>query len=259
MRFQSFFNITFTHAYLNGGRCPDLYIEPTNDCSRLMKNNGFVFNNNDSSNVSVYAPVDEKGKLLAEPKDNTSFSFFVFLLQPGFVSYTKLPARQADQLFLFTNVDENNNSTEELKVSIMSKQGVNTSGNRFAFGLVKIVYVKPFNEHFALKFEANDVTWKYYLVANSSSKKLLVDGSAADISFKETKGTKVSSDKVYNAMVNTFPNANISLFESEAPISYQQLGRKNIRLVNSDKSILIDHLPNPGLNENGIKIINTIN
>jgi hypothetical protein len=259
MKYQKLFDIAFNHAYYNGGQCYDLLIEPANDCTRLLNNYKLIFNNKDRSSVSVYQPVDEKGKGTLQPGDDVSFNFLVFLDTPDFISYTRLPGKQPGEVLLFSNVGVNDQSSVKLLPSTIAKPAVGLSNGRHLFALIRIVYTKPFPGNFVLEFEANEVMWKYYVVMGSNAKKLSVDGSAAAISFREAKAAKTSSDGVYKAIANNFPGATISLYESEIAVPFRQAGRKNIRLINSDKNILIDHLPNPGLKENGIKIINTIN
>lgn len=261
MKFNKFFSIEIDHDYFQESLCNDLLILPTTQCSRLLKNYRLLFSNSQQSTVSVFTALNDKEKPFIAPASDISFDFFVFLINPDFAAYSKLPVKKAEEIYLFSTKNVDSKNPSRLISSAIKKPQQTLARNKPLFGLVQIFFTGTFPISYTLHFEAAEATWKYYLLANNNLPNLTINGSSAGIDFARSKKTgKDQADQVAEAINNNFPGSNLLVFESQAPIAYQKSGRKDIQLINADKnSILINHLPNPSFNENGIKIINIQN
>ncbi|HEX8279217.1 MAG TPA: hypothetical protein VF540_11005, partial [Segetibacter sp.] len=137
MRFKKFFSIELSHDYFEKGMCDDLLIQPTEECTRLLKNYKLVFKGSQPNAVSVLAIVNDQEKLLAEPSQGRSFDFHIYLLNPDFLSYSKLAEKKSGEVYFFSskNVDPKNKS--RLIASTVAKT---TTSKHPLFGLIQIFY-----------------------------------------------------------------------------------------------------------------------
>jgi len=258
MKFTKIITIDINHTYFNSRPFYDLSIQPTPACARLLRNYSMVFNNKSCSNVFV--ALQQENDVPVQTAISDFFEFLVFVADNNFVSYTKLIPAEPGKVYCYSNVTAAGKPSANLIPSLVSKSQINGYGNKNVFGVIRVYCNTAFPIKLNLNFEAADVNWRYYLIANNNFKNLAIDGKLAKITFVKTEVDANTKDEVVNAINSNFPGANLSIFQSQKAIPYQQLGIKNIQLINADNnSVLINHLPNPGFKENGIKIINTLN
>jgi hypothetical protein len=219
-----------------------------------------AFKTNTKNSVSVSAIQNEQGNLEVLPLAGQFFEFVLFLEDNNFFSYTKLLEKRPEELYFFTNVNARKKTSSDLIASTILKSEIAFTSSKNLFGVLRVHCNATFPINLHLNFDAVDVNWRYYVIAGNNFQNLTVDGTLANINFIKKQTDQKLADKTFEAIDSNFPGCNLFVFESEGVIPYSQRGIKDIRLINSDtKKTLIDHLPNPGYSENGIKIINTLN
>ena len=259
MKFSRLFNIEIRHEYYDNGLCPDLQVAPTPACAALLSRCKMMFAA-DPSTPGVIAQLNELDKLQSTPPSSAVFEFYLLLRNPDFITYTSPLPNTTNDAFLYTNRDSKSKSSITLLTSSIPKPQPSYVNGKPVFGLIRIVPDAAFPVTYTLGFKAANLKWRYYLIAGNNLANLSIDGTTANIKFIKTNaGGKPVGDKIYDAISSNYPDAGLSIFETEKEVSLRQVGRKNIQLINTSNSVvLVPHLPNPALKENGIKIINTL-
>jgi hypothetical protein len=259
MRFSRFFSIEIRHEYYDNALCTDLQAAPTPACAALMSKCKMMFDPS-PINPGVIAKLNDSDQLLSPPPANAAFDFYLLLSNPDFFTYTSPLPDSTSKAFQFTNRDAKSKPLTALLSSSIPKPQPSYVDGKPVFGIVRIVADATFPMTYSLSFKAANLKWRYYLIAGSNLNNLSIDGTTSDIKFiKTTSGGKPVGDKIYDAITSNFPDASLSIFESEKEVSLRQAGRKSIQLINtSNNVVLVPNLPNPALRENGIKIINTL-
>lgn len=259
MNFSRFFNIEIRHEYYDNGLCSDLQAKPTPACAALLSRCKMLFDANPST-PGVIAQLNDKGQLQSPPPANAVFEFFLLLRNTEFVTYTNPLPKSTSEAFLFTNRDAQSKPLTTLLGSLIPKPQPSYVDGKPVFGMIRITPDPTFPLTYSLGFKAANLKWRYYVIANGNLANLSIDGTSSEIKFIKAKFTgKPVGDMIYDAISNNYPDAGLSIFESEKEVSLRQAGRKNIQLINtSNNVVLVPHLPNPSLKENGVKIINTL-
>jgi hypothetical protein len=255
MRFEKKVSIDIQHDYFDKGPAAGIDIQPTSQCGRLLKN--FRLSIKNKSGLIIFA--DEEitgGSSQIKSAPNEAFDFLIFVNDTWFFTYTSLIPKKEDQIYLFSNIKGEAN----LKLTVEPLSRFNIRETRSVFGIIRLCFNFTPPASFILNFKARKLKWKYYVLTTPAIANPVVDSSLPGILFIKQTPDKQATDTISDVLVSRFPTAIVSVFESDKEIALNQAGKKGIRLKNSiNNMIVINHLPNPGANENGIKIINLLN
>jgi len=214
-----------------------------------------------STGIQVKTAIDEaNGTPLLSLAEGTKLAFVLTIQNPSFSSFTALDGPATGHIHVFSN----NTKQATLSHSEISKKDVVVDPMTFA--LVEIQVTKGLfsnldqAQKFVIHFKAVEHLWKYYLVASPSNNDYHIESSSMNgleaITFEKAlvDNTLVSQDKVAKALLDKFPNHTTYLFTSTHEVPSYANGRKNIQLKRG-KNTLIQHLPNPSVSDQGIKIL----
>lgn len=259
MRFSKFFSININHDYFQSSVCPDLLVQPTMECARLLKNYKLCLKDDGYGNVAVFAAVDDFDKPVVEVASSTFFDFYILLKNTAFGSYSNLPSKQPQEVYFFSS-EHPDPKEQSLLITSTVNSGQRPIDGKTVFGTIQIVFKGSLAVNYTIHFKAAEVNWKYYFLANGNANNLSINAADAGIAFSKRSATDNQKDNISKAIDSAYPNVNLVVFESEAPVPLSERGKGDIQLVNMDKNeVVISHLPNPCYNENGIKIINLLN
>jgi hypothetical protein len=248
---KPFFHMAIKHPYYADMRCPDFEIIPHDKCKSLIQSCRLGLTSY-SNGISVWIPVENGNPAMAIPQDVT-FSFFLFLKNVGFSRITEMAPVAG------TRVYSRMKGTDVLK---FEEQAAGLAPAD-AFGVVTVTGI-TFTEDapvFNVLFEARKMKWRYLLVSDETS----LDGftieqtrTGKDGKKIEFKAPRLTNQKMDDAMLKVidqdYPGAGKAFIESKEPVACLQYGRKNIQLT-KDKIVLVDHLPNPRPEDDGVKVI----
>jgi hypothetical protein len=237
-------SIDFRHRYFDPVT-PELFeIIPTETCKGLMKQYGLRQDKGFPLVIYSNAPINS-----TLPK-KTSFDFLLKCKDQCFLSNTDLPSSTQDQLYLFTN-----KKGPELQLAIAARKDFDLPAEASVFGAISINASITASTGFAINFQPIKLKWKYYIVSLQPDVRVVVDGSFQSIAFEQNNNPQ--PDPVYTSLITRFPNAAVTVFESEKEIPLSSRGLRNIKLKNPENNItIISHLPNPRPENGGITIIN---
>ncbi|GGH06778.1 hypothetical protein [Mucilaginibacter phyllosphaerae] len=253
MAFEKVISVDVLHNYFDDAAVPGLYFKPTMECERMLRNYRLLLKNNNQ--FSILRNSDDA---IPEFKPNAglSFDFFIYTPDNTFFKYTGLAAKGADELYVYSNQAD----AAVLSQSVVPKAQFNHASHPNFLGVLQLYFSFSGARSLQLKFQTKKLKWKYYILSGTTLTEPVVEGSLCGITFKKQTVKQTAADAVSRKLSVGFPDALISVFESSEEIPLNNAGKKNIRLKNnSDSRIMISHLPNPGLNENGVKIINLLN
>ena len=113
---------------------------------------------------------------------------------------------------------------------------------------------------YELAFSSLSQTWSYFLIATPDAYddlKIEDPDSEDEISFDtiDPEDATETAQRVYTTLEEKYPDAEITLIQSETPVPRHQLGRTGMQLK-AKKKLLIDDLANPSPGDAGIKVVN---
>jgi hypothetical protein len=255
MVFSKKISISIQHDYFDKDHAPGISISPTPQCERLLKNFRLLVKNGVEF-IIFSAGEENEASSQIKPAPDQPFDFFILATDNQFSTYTRLIPKKDDDIYLFSNQKDK----PDLKLTVVSKSQFNIQGSPQIFGLMRLTFNSPSSASFTLKFEAPIVKWKYYVLTNTTIPNPVIDGSIPGVAFIKQNSDSQKNDSIAGTLAAGFPAAIISVFESDKAIPLNRTGKKNIRLKNSlNNMIIMNHLPNPNAQENGIKIINLFN
>ncbi|MEL6555678.1 MAG: hypothetical protein AAFQ63_19785 [Cyanobacteria bacterium J06621_11] len=281
MPYQSLFSLTLTHDYYQDRRCPDLSLEPTATCQKIMRDHRLLLKLQPDG-LRIMATVAESGQPEIPLSDDLSFMFFLKLSGPNFHRFSALPTEYdaARSLHVFTNHDFDTPGTMSLSPSVAQLEGLTRSSSALAQSIADAIDIKKLNQtnvfglveisnnstisldasepsRFRLNFAAKQHIWKYYLIADRAQSDLFsIADKEATLSF--SKAEIGEGDRILTTIQHRFPTSQPILFQSSQPVSCQETGRKNIQLLKSGHTQpWIEHLPNPP-DRHGIQVINLL-
>ena len=283
MHYQPYYTLQLFHSYYADNICPDVAIEPTPACQRLLQSYRLVLKPR-LNGITLLVPLETAKKPVIPLDTSMVFSFLLQLKTPNFVKFTQLaPQYQPGQsLYAFTNHTYKKPGTLELKPNIIQRSVQPTDPSSLAgrcaailatlsphqrhttFGLVNIHHNKSlatnFSQptHFQITFTAKQQVWNYYLVANKGTQETTfsIKDKGAAITFEAAP--IVAQDPVVTAIQDRFPNTQTIRFQSTQPIPCQQLAKPNLQLIKQGHTKpWLPHLPNPP-NQSGTQVINLL-
>ena len=274
MRHKQLFELSILHDYYQSRICPDFSIEPTTECSKILKGHRLIVKNK-VNGIVVIAPVDSKQIPWIKLADNLQLTFILKLKNTDFIDFTDIDWEPINNnIYQFSNKFSNNEENTqigppELVINKPELSEQKLSRGQNIFGIVNIYnndsMPKSLDQEseYTITLKAKEHHWRYYLVSDSvtNGNEFLIEDQdpTRDPKIKFTKTEK--TDPVLSALNQQFPQSQQYLFESESEIACQEESRKNIQLLikqsqkKGESTTLIEHLPNPP-NRNGIKVIN---
>ncbi|OLT62716.1 hypothetical protein [Moorena bouillonii] len=107
MLYKPLFELSIIHDYYRDEVCPDLSVEPTPECRRVLRGHRLIVKNKVNGLV-VIAPVDSEQKPWVYLADNLRFTFILKIKNQDFIDFTDIDWKPVDNVsYHFSN--ENNN------------------------------------------------------------------------------------------------------------------------------------------------------
>ncbi|WP_281987740.1 hypothetical protein [Aquimarina aggregata] len=255
MKYNEFFQITIDHQYFSDAQM-DLVLIPEEQTLQFLRKQHFVVKHT-SKGLKVLIPLDEKENRLPVIKEDDTLSFNVFPTTSGFDEITDTSMIDNDSILFFTNKGLKNDS-KELVVS-----GTTANMRKNGFPVIAKIKIELSRVNFDLDkeptlyqviFKPKTVKWKYYILSGIATTKLEIKDRDAQLTFGKLENLNDIPDKIATALSLNFPNKQLFVFESSKAIHYSDTARKNIQLFQNE-NMIIKHLPNPDISDNGIQII----
>ncbi|WP_405205111.1 hypothetical protein [Aquimarina sp. LLG6339-5] len=254
MEYREIFNIEVMHPVLLESK--DLVLVPKNETNKYLNNLGFVVKKT-GKGVKVLAPMSQKNGDFQPLSKDDNFTFFIYPTSDVTREVTDFSEIDEGHMISFSNQGLPENS-QELVSSQVVKEGI--FAGYPALGSIQIIGHKinltsleqPIN--FKAVFGAKSVKWKYYFVSNTEDIDVSLESRDNQISFNELVVDENTTDQIINSIQLNFPNTQVKIFESEDLVPYSNKPIKNIKLLQNG-DVLINHLPNPRVEQQGIQII----
>lgn len=267
MRYREFFRIAIEHQYFSPGEPVELVIVPDQSTHRFLKGQQFIIKDM-INGIRILVPIDEGGSAVPGLQADDMFTFKIFPTSGTFHAFTDTPDLTEGEILSFTNVGLSENNTQ------LTSSVADGSGILCGFPLVAEVTIQvgnllldnnnvPTTPEYNIVFNSKAVTWKYYIVSNPETTDLSIQDTNQDINeqltFSSVELQNNTEDKIMASLNSNFPDANLFLFESEAPVTLRSQPIKGLQLlrhdVDSTTDIIINHLPNPDIKDIDFKII----
>ncbi len=108
--YRKMLNLEVMNRYYRNLQSPDLDFSPSADCRRILSRYGMAFRKT-GNGFSLYAEVNEDGKLKKPVEDNLRLTFFGILNNNSFENFTDLPLERGQkEKFIFNNLAVNSQS-----------------------------------------------------------------------------------------------------------------------------------------------------
>ncbi|EGJ31817.1 MULTISPECIES: hypothetical protein [Moorena] len=276
MLYKQLFELSILHDYYRDKVCPDLSVEPTPECSRVLRGHRLIVKNK-VNGIVVIAPVDSEHKPWVELAEDLRFTFILKIKNQDFLDFTDIEWKPVDNVsYLFSNERNTKIGVSNLEIIPPQLCYIKVPRVQTIFGIVDIYnnssMSKDLNQgsDYKITFNAKKQPWYYYLVTDqlTNGDEFLIEDKdptrKPEIKFtRSTSADAKETDPIFSALNQQFPESQKYLFKSESEIACQEAGRQNIQLLIKkknelgDPSVWIDHLPNPP-NHNGIQVINAL-
>ncbi|MBW1297059.1 hypothetical protein [Aquimarina litoralis] len=252
MKYREFFQVEMIHPYFSG-MPKDLVLIPDNDTKNLLINLGYILKK-EADGIKVLAPIHPENNTFPALDEKDVFTFYIYPKSADIQEITDFSGIENGSIISFTNLDQD--GSELITTQIEKKetfQGFSAIANIVITGnKIKTNSVEPIK--FQARFKAKSIKWKYYFVSNTEDATISLESRDDQITFTEITLDESTADQIINSIRLNFPNSPIKLFESKGLVPYSSTPIKNIKLL-QDGDILINHLPNPRLEQQGIQII----
>lgn len=278
MRYQKLFSISFLHDFFTDNLCKGIDIYPTKETIAILKGHKLIlkkFTGGIECLIGLQTEDDpetaenELNQPLVAIQNGTLFTFELHITDPLFRSFTDLegleglpnpPAEEG----LSPSLQFQNSSQASEQGLIASK--VNGPSQPLSkLGTLQLSYqdflAATDPPHFTYQFQADETNWKYYVIMNMDE--AAVEYSITDASPSPSLAFSSAVDFTENPALGGFwgeslksqhDNKRLILIESTAPVKYQEVSRKNVRLSKSG-NVVISHLPNPSPSAEGTSYI----
>ncbi|RLJ79431.1 hypothetical protein [Pedobacter alluvionis] len=259
MEFTKHLSLAIQHEYFDSGPVPGISISPTEQCKKQLKKFGLLVKT-DTGGLGIFkANSPDTGVYATMPSSEVAFDFLFFIADNQFYHYTALSAKKNDEIYLFSNQNANKKNTTTLVSSVVSATELGDITDGPLLGIIRLRLNFRLPAKLRLMFPAPSLKWNYYVITGPLRASLVVDGKLSGILFSKKENTESQSDAIVKALTNNYPKAKVASFKSDKVIALSNQGRKNIQLKNElTNSVIIKHLPNPSLHDNGIQIINLL-
>ena len=265
MYYQRLFALDIEHEYYQNKLCPDLTVEPTIECRKILNGYRLILKNK-SSGIEVIAAIDSSKNLFIELADDLKFTFKIKVNDWRFIDFTTANFSPKDKtVLLFSN---RNQIEQEENSYLLESSNIELSANytdrrQKIFGLVEINNNSSWaraTTTYKISLKSKKQKWHYYLITSLKTGDddfAIVDKDNTREPKIEFVKTKIDPQNLISSRINQqFPNTKQYQFSSKREIACQEAGIKNIQLLKTAAN-WSEHLPNPP-NNNGIQIINTL-
>lgn len=249
MKVVKIFGVEVNHGYCSNGNCCFISLTPTKECAFKLKRHRLWWRDLSQGRYVLYAHREDYD-WISVLKDE-EFDFEMFSKSISLNAITNAPVKKEEESYY---ISQSKNNSTSLQLSVSKK----TVSSKWTFAIVNIEFREPLAQTYTINLEALSQKWKYYVINNKNSKAYKIEGHSQELKFT---GISIDNkkDSIYQLISERFPHSDITLFESGKAIAYNDSGVKNIRLINVDNnSIVINHLPNPELDSNGVRVINLL-
>lgn len=254
MRYHVFFQIELVHPYFSGN-VTDLIILPDAQTALLLSSQRFIIKKT-TNGIMVLKVVDDE--VLSLPMlEEAVFVFSVFPTSDAVREFTDTSMVETGKMLLFSNKELSTGDLELTKSETLQK------GKYQNFPAIARVEIKggeitsqPNGSSLLYKahFQSKAIKWRYYFVSNSKTTDLAIATRDQQLKFNPLEIKEDSSDQIVQSLLLHFQDTQIVVFESSIDIPYSKTPIKNINLIQNG-SVLINHLPNPEVQDYGIQII----
>lgn len=257
MEYREFFHIEIKHPYFSG-MPEDLILEVESETKKRLNTLSFLIKKT-VTGIRILAPVHKEYNDISSLEEEDIFRFYIYPTSEYIYEITDI---EKGYMIPFTN--------KELKTNSFDLKASQTIRREMFHGFPTLARIEIAGKKvadslgenppkFLATFKAKSVKWKYYFVTNPEDT-IKLESRDEQISFNELVIEKNTLDQITTSLQLTFPNAQITVFESNDEIAYTQKPRKNIKLFKGDNQ-LIAHLPNPKIINQGVQVLNimTIN
>lgn len=254
MEYREIFNIEVFHPVLSEPN--DVVLVPKNETRKHLSNLGFVVKKTEKG-IKILAPMSIRNDGFQPLSEDDNFTFYIYPTSDTTQEITDFSKIDEGHMISFSNQDLPENSQELVSGQVV-KEGV--FGGYPALGSIQIIGNKinltPLEQPIKFKavFGAKSVKWKYYFVSNTEDTDISLESRDNQISFNEVVVDENTTDQIINSIQFNFPNTRVKIFESKDLVPYSNKPIKNIKLLQNG-DVLINHLPNPRAEQQGIQII----
>ena len=272
MEYLRLFRLELRHPYYQNGLCSDFDVLPTASTETALKRQRMRVKNF-GYGIEITAQASNATTQFIPLGSNLELQFTLHLRNADFVlnsTVADLPALTADDV---QNQRQyyRQYSNENLLAAATGLESIDLLASREqsielgrAWGVLTIQVNDVLKATlgtpptYTVDFSGRTATWKYYLLTDPTSANFQVqDDGTEPISFSKIDvGAEALPDNLTQRLLDTYPDADMWRFESTAPVTYTQLGRKDVNL-RKDGALVIEHLPVPTANDRGIQIIKT--
>ena len=114
-----------------------------------------------------------------------------------------------------------------------------------------------YDQSYTLSLSHKNQNWSYYIIAPDtiSAANLAITNGVSDPVWDFASTVETTSGDVFDRLKNTFPAAKIFNITSVNPLPYQKQAKTGLKLQQSGETI-INNLPNPAPENNGVGILN---
>lgn len=255
MKYRELFHIEIIHPYFLD--IPkDMILVAEIETKKKLKKLGYILKKTaNGAKILIPTPQEDNSFLASTGKDK--FTFHVFPTSSYIQEITDFSAIDRGNMISFFNDEQQVNS------SGLNTTQVHQNGICYGFPAIAEVVIsmnkidvnkldQPIK--FNAVFKAKSIKWKYYFVSDSQTLNILVESRDTQISFDEVIIDNATTDPVIQSLQLNFPNSQIRAFESRDLVPYSSKPLKNIKLLQNE-DVLINHLPNPQEQQQGIQII----
>ncbi|MDJ0713959.1 MAG: hypothetical protein QNJ54_07040 [Prochloraceae cyanobacterium] len=242
MLYKQLFELNIFHDYYRNQVGPDLSIEPTTECIRILSGHRLIIKNK-VNGILVIAAVDLEHKPLVELAENLQFTFILQLKNKDFIDFTDIDWKPLDdRIDRFSN--ENNT---QIGVSDLEKSQTKLSEGKLPRGQNILGIVDIYNNdsmpkvlnqgsEYKITFKAKKQQWRYYLVTDrvTNGNEFLIQDTTGETEFTRLSSTEAEeTDPIFSILNEQFPQSQQYLFKSDLEIACQEVGKKNIQLLNA--------------------------
>lgn len=258
MRYQEFFRIEIDHQYFMPGEWVELVIVPDQSTHRLLKGQRFIIKEM-LNGIRVLVPVNEDDSVVPGLQTDDLFTFKIFPTSNTFHSFTEVPDLAEGEILSFTNSGLSEEDTQ------LASSAANGSGVLHGYPVVANVTIQvsdvlldgsnvPTDPEYKIVFNSKAEKWRYYFVSDPETTDFSIQDINAELIFNSVDIQNITGDKIVSSLRSNFPDANLFLFESEAPVAFRSQAINKLQLIRNE-DVIINHLPNPDIKDINFKII----
>ncbi|MFD2563171.1 hypothetical protein [Aquimarina rubra] len=255
MEYQEFFEIEVIHPYFSGISA-DLVLAADIETGKRFIKLGYVLKKT-VNGIKVLAPFTRENNSFRDLGEEDNFTFYVYPTSEYTQEITDFSEVEKGNMIFFTNEGQQQNNSE-LIASQVAQEGFLCGYPALARIVITAAEIDLASLDQSITFRAifgaKSIKWKYYFVSDTEDSGLSLESRNDQVSFNEIVVDENTTDQIINSIQLNFPNTQVKVFESKDLVPYSRKPIKNIKLLQNG-DVLINHLPNPQKEKNGIQII----